>query len=253
IHPGPYRMGRNVEDANVYRIGHPLAQRIIEHYKKLDLEYETLEFNYTETQQKISILQNLIGQEGWLRAVCLTIDSFESEDHIILCGVTDKKITLDKDQCQRLFSCKSRISDPYHYAGQQIPKASIEEKYYAQKQQIIQESAERNASFFETEMEKLEKWADDLKSSLEMQIKELDKEIKFRKTEAKKILNLESKVDAHRKIKELEGKRKNLRMKLFEAQDDVDKRKENIIEEIEQRLKQNIHEKELFYIRWRVI
>ena len=30
IHPGPYRSGKNVEDANLYRVGHPLAQRIIE-------------------------------------------------------------------------------------------------------------------------------------------------------------------------------------------------------------------------------
>ena len=30
IHPGPYRMGSNVEDANTYRVGHPLAQRVLE-------------------------------------------------------------------------------------------------------------------------------------------------------------------------------------------------------------------------------
>ena len=30
IHPGPYRMGKNVEDANTYRVGHPLARRVLE-------------------------------------------------------------------------------------------------------------------------------------------------------------------------------------------------------------------------------
>ena len=29
IHPGPYRLGKNVEDANTYRVGHPLAQRVL--------------------------------------------------------------------------------------------------------------------------------------------------------------------------------------------------------------------------------
>ena len=29
IHPGPYRLGKNVEDANTYRVGHPLAQRFL--------------------------------------------------------------------------------------------------------------------------------------------------------------------------------------------------------------------------------
>ena len=35
IHPGPYRLGKNVEDANTYRVGHPLAQRVIAQAKAL--------------------------------------------------------------------------------------------------------------------------------------------------------------------------------------------------------------------------
>jgi hypothetical protein len=35
IHPGPYRSGKNVEDANLYRVGHPLAQRIIREVQRL--------------------------------------------------------------------------------------------------------------------------------------------------------------------------------------------------------------------------
>ena len=37
IHPGPYRLGKNVEDANVYRVGHSLARRIIESCAALSL------------------------------------------------------------------------------------------------------------------------------------------------------------------------------------------------------------------------
>ena len=35
IHPGPYRLGKNVEDANTYRVGHPLAQRVLAQAKAL--------------------------------------------------------------------------------------------------------------------------------------------------------------------------------------------------------------------------
>jgi hypothetical protein len=37
IHPGLYRIGKNIEDANTYRVGHPLAQRIIDKCKNQDL------------------------------------------------------------------------------------------------------------------------------------------------------------------------------------------------------------------------
>jgi len=119
--------------------------------------------------------------------------------------------------------------------------------------EILQENAERNSEFFDIEMGKLEKWADDVKGSLEIELKTLDKEIKFRKTEAKKILNLEDKIKAQRHIKEMEKKRNALRMNLFQAQDDVDVRKEKLIGEIEARLKQQIDKKELFVVRWKLI
>ncbi len=98
-------------------------------------------------------------------------------------------------------------------------------------------------------MEKLEKWADDVKTSLEIELKQIDKDIKFKKTESKKILNLEEKVGAQREIKEMEKRRNNLRQDLFKAQDDVDVKKEDLISKIEAQLKQQIQAEILFTIR----
>ena len=125
----------------------------------------------------------------------------------------------------------------------------------AKKQQaeILQMNAERNAGFFDNEMGKLDRWAEDVKSSMEIELKELDKEIKYRKTEAKKILNLEEKVQVHRQIKEMEKKRNTLRLNLYQSQDEIDNRKERLIDEIETRLKQKFERSELFTIRWKLI
>ena len=71
-------------------------------------------------------------------------------------------------------------------------------------------------------MEKLDNWAEDKKNSLEIELKDLDKEIKIRKAEAKKILNLEEKVKTQREIKEMERKRNELRLELFKSQDEID-------------------------------
>jgi hypothetical protein len=132
-------------------------------------------------------------------------------------------------------------------------KTNIDQIAHKQESEILQANAERNMGFFDTEMGKLDKWAEDIKSSLEIELKELDKEIKFSKTEAKKILSLEEKVEAQRSIKELERKRNTLRMNLYEAQDEVDAKKERLLEDIEARLKQKLERNELFLIRWRII
>ena len=102
-------------------------------------------------------------------------------------------------------------------------------------------------------MEKLDTWANDMKLSLEKEITDLDAEIKLRKSEAKKMLNLEAKVVAQRAVKELEKRRSDKRMKLYQAQDEVDEQKEALLSKIEMMLEQKIAQEELFTVRWRVI
>ena len=51
----------------------------------------------------------------------------------------------------------------------------------------------------------------------------------------------------------MEKKRNALRQNLFHAQDEVDLRKENLINEIEARLKQKIENNELFTVKWEMV
>jgi hypothetical protein len=119
--------------------------------------------------------------------------------------------------------------------------------------QIIEAISARNAHFFDDEMGKLEKWADDLKSGLEYELKEMDREIKIMKTESKKILQLEEKLKIQKEIKVMEKERNNKRRNLLEAQDNVDTRKEELITVGEARVKQKMNENKLFTVKWRVV
>lgn len=252
IHSGPYRMGKHVEDANIYRIGHPLAQQIIAACKKYALAEQELVFDYTNTpHKKITILKKLVGQSGWLTVTNLTIQSFEPEDHLVLCGMTDNGQALEKEQCQRLFSLPA-LENPTKPATESIVHA-LQALYHGCEAMLIEDNALRNSHFFDEEMEKLDKWAEDVKSSLELELKELDKSIKAQKTEAKKILNLDEKVKTQRLIKELEKKRNKMRLELYQAQDEIDTQKETLISGIESRLKQQLSTTELFRIRWKVV
>jgi SNF2 family DNA or RNA helicase len=252
IHPGPYKIGKNIDDANVYRIGHPLAQKIIDECKNLSLTNQELIFNYSLTKIKITILESLLGKSGWLSIINLTIHSFETEDHLLLCGITEDGTELEIDQCQRFFSLPAITASSVSKVNSSMKKR-INEIAHKQEVKILQDNSQRNAAFFDDEMDKLEKWAEDKKNSLEFELKDLDKEIKLRKTEAKKILNLEEKVKAQRQIKEMEKKRSNMRQNLYQAQDEVDERKEKLIGEIEMRLKQKIERAELFTVKWRLV
>lgn len=252
IHAGPYRVGKNVEDANLYRLGHPLAQKIVSACATGELKPAELEFDYSGTMLKVSILDPLIGKSGYLKATRLTVTTFEPEDYVLISAVTDDGEALDAEQCQRLFSIEAkettaRTSVPAK--SEELLIASLKERELA----IFEELSVRNSSFFETEMTKLDSWAADVKSALEGEIKDLDREIRELKKEAALIGELERKIETHRKIKELEKARHEKRKSLFEAQDAVDAKKEELLSSTEARLKRHIERTEIFTIRWRLV
>ena len=76
---------------------------------------------------------------------------------------------------------------------------------------------------------------------------------RLKKSEAKKMTQLKDKVAAQRVIKDLEKKRAEKRQNLYQAQDEVDDKKEELLTKVEKMLEQKIEMTELFTIRWRVI
>ena len=262
IHPGPYLILRTKEDkkkteidvaddTNVYRIGHPLAQRIVDACKKKKLPAKEITFDYSNTPTKITLLEELLGESGWLQVSLLTIASFETEEYILLSGFTDNGEEIDVEVCRRLFSVLAEEGKTISVLNE--IQVKFDELNHAQKQDILEENMQRNAKFFDDEYEKLDHWADDMKLSLEKEIKDLDAEIKLRKAEARKLLDLKKKVAEQRAIKDLEKKRSEKRKTLFEAQDQIDTKKEDLLGNIEERLKQKITEETLFTLNWKLI
>lgn len=98
------------------------------------------------------------------------------------------------------------------------------------RQALIQKGiSERNGRFFEAEAEKLEGWADDLKLGLEREIKELDRLIKEARRAAPTALSREDKLAGQKQIKALESQHSQKRRMQFDAQDEVDRKRRQLI------------------------
>ena len=236
------------DDTNIYRAGHKLAEKILAACKKLNTATKELTFDYSNTPTQVTALKEYIGQSGWLRVSHLEINSFEFEDYLITACITDTGEIIVNETAQRFFSIQATEGQVIH-APDKIKK-SLEEVLFGETQNVITDNANRNKDFFDTEMDKLDQWAEDMKLSLEKEIKDLDAEIKLCKHEAKKMLYLEAKIKAQRNIKDLEKKRSEKRRHLYEAQDTIENRKDNLLNEIEKRLNQKKKTTELFTIKW---
>lgn len=250
---GRYRLvtRRNGLIEHNYRLGHPLAERLIERAKSRELSPREVMFRYGDHPGRITLVKNLVGKAGWLRAALLSIDSLERHERLILAGIADDGIMVDDHTIAQMFqvdgSVGEEVSVPVHVS------TALRRQTEDSQTRAVAETAERSREYFDEESEKLETWAEDLKDQLEAELKDLDREIRSTKKEARQCADLEGKVELRKKAQALERKRSEKRRSLFDAQDEVDARKEALIADIEGRLEQRVELADVFTIRWRVV
>ena len=251
IDPGPYKIGKNIDDAHIYRPGHPLAQKILGEIKAKPADDSEITFDYSTNSTIITILEPLVGKSGILKVSNYTVEAFEAEDSVVVSAIDESGNPVDGEIAKKLFSIAARDAKATTVSPEE--KTKLDELENQTIAMVSGRIAERNSEFFDNEVDKLDKWAEDMKKALELDLKKLDVDIKISKTNAKKILNLNEKLKAQRGIKDMEKKRNEMRKKLYEAQDDVEGRKEKLIGQVEAQLKQKSKLESLFTIRWRVV
>jgi ERCC4-related helicase len=247
---GLYELPRRSGEAHLYRLNHPLAEALIAQAKKRDLPSAEIHFDYDQHDGKVTLLEELIGKSGWLTLSFFCVESLDqAEDHLIFAAETDDGKLLDEEVASRLLTLPGSVAGQAQPGLATIP---LEAQTHQRQAAIQRNISERNARFFEEEADKLDGWADDLKIGLEREIKEFDRQIKEARRAATTALTLEDKLAGQKQIKTLEGLRNQKRRTLFDAQDQVDQQREELIAAIEGKMNQNTRAEQLFSIRWTI-
>ncbi len=242
-----------------FRTDHPLAQAIIARAEARELPSSELVFDYAAYGAPVAILAQRLGQSGWLSVAKARITSVADEEHVLVAVLAEAATgtvgtpalsVLDEDWGHRLLSLPASIQRPT------VVPALVQQQLDAQlarhESARLEDLAVRNAAHFEVETDKIDRWAEDLKLTLERELKELDAEIRATRKESKAHVALADKLEALRRIKSLEQRRSQQRRRLFDAQDEVDTRRTQLIDEIEQQLRASVARQTLFTIRWRL-
>ncbi len=248
---GLYELPRRSGEAHLYRLNHPLAEALLAQAKGRELPPAEIRFDYGQHDGKVTVLEPHIGKSGWLTLTLFSVESLDqAEDHLIIAAETDDGQMLEEEVAARLLTLPG-ICSPLPMGGEAGERAVALQAHAQQCQATIQRDiSARNARFFEAEADKLDGWADDLKVGLEREIKELDRQIKETRRSATKALTLEEKLASQKQIKALEAQRNQKRRTLFDAQDQVDKHRDELIAQIEAKLRQNTKQDLLFQIHW---
>lgn len=243
---GIYEIGKDIEGAHVYRLGHPLAKQVVQQLTEANTPAASLQFDLTNHPQQVNALQAMVGQAGILSLHKLAITGADTEEHLVFVGVTDEGEMLNADQMRRLFSLNAINLGPADIAD-------MSEQYEAQKQQILGDVEDRYAAYFEQEMEKLDHWADDKRKGLKFNLKDLDTQIKDLKRQIRGSKNLPEKLAFQRKAQKLEKKRDDAWREYDEQAREVEKKKDSLLDIIEQKLRMNTTEQHVFSIKWSLI
>ena len=245
--PGLYQMGKDVNNAYTYRIGHPLAQWVLNKAKNLDTDKPaTLVFNYSDQKDKISILDNKIGQSGILR-VCLAHyqSPKETEEHLITIAIDETGECMEDDFVSKLMTipATSTSADIAETTGLlKIEKEKVSA--------LTKEIDLRNREFINEESAKIEHWADDQTSFVEQELKDLKRQIKEKERTFRTESDDNVRFSLQKEILSLQKAQRQKRQELFTVEDEIIQKRDALIDKIGTSLSATMTNETLFTINW---
>ncbi|MCG7344774.1 DEAD/DEAH box helicase [Sporosarcina sp. ACRSL] len=235
----------------IYRLSHPLGEYVLEEGQKAKTPNRELIFDISNHPFKISLIEQLIGESGYLTLLKLTIDSYQREEYLLFSGLTDNGRIIDQEICEKLFNCSAQVFELSQWsAGLLETLRQNAERHVAA---TLNKSLENNNRFFQEERERLEKWADDLIIAAEKDLADTKVRIKELKRKARQANTTEEQHNIQKEIKDMERKQRRQRQQIFDVEDEIAEKRDELIEELEKQLVQKATKEELFTIRWRVI
>lgn len=166
----------------------------------------------------------------------------------MLSGFTDGGETLDEKQIQRFFDLPC-ISDDQVIIPTEVESKLVELQTIRQNA-LLEELTQRNANWFEVEIDKLDRWAEDRRRSLQAELDELDETIKETRKAARLAPNLPEKLAKQQALRKLEAKRDEAWRNYDAASKELEKQKDSLLDEVSKRLEQKSGSQKLFVIRW---
>ena len=231
---GRYVLTRTGDDdtAHRYRRQHPLAVAILDAAANLEAPEAELTFDYTNWGTTAEALKPLVGKSGCAVVDHLRLDGEDVEDHLLMAAHTDDGAEMTGDQIRRLFdlpACVTSIGAANLSTG---VLGSVERRAA----ETLQAISEKQGKWFDEEMDKLDRWAEDKRAGLKADLREHDDALRFLKREARQAASLPDKLAIQKRIKVTETSREDAWRAYDNEAGTVEKAKDAIIDDVESRL-----------------
>ena len=235
-------------NAQFFHHGTDLAAQLINTASKRKLPPAKLEIDYSNQPVTVGALEGIRDKNGWLGIQRASYESADSVVQLLLTGTTSDGVILDEDQIHRLLALPGTATTDFDAPDPSPLKKLMHEAI----QTFESEQRERLDQLLEVEIEKLDHWADDLKSGLEIEVKDIDKQIREARKDMRSVagLGISERLKVERAKQELERKRRRKKREIEEQEESIEDQREELLAEIESRLSAELSSEEVLRIQW---
>lgn len=253
--PGTYHLiskGRaNIGGEFLYRLSHPLGEFVLAQGAGHECALAEVSFHISQHPVKVSIIEALRGQSGWLHLQQFRIDSFETEEFLLFSAFTDNGDNLDQETCQRLFTIEGTVDALNEIPEVHRDRLDAEAERHAQA--TMSRALETSNRHFNEVRDQLDKWADDMVLASEKALADTKAQIKGAQREARLATTLDEQQRLQTKVRDLERRQRKQRQEIFDIEDQIVAKRDALVEKLQQRMQQKTSVKPLFTIRWTVL
>jgi len=246
---GRYRLARTEDDhAHRYRRRHPLAVAVLDRAARADTSDALLRFDYTGWPIRSEAIEPLVGRSGYAVVDHLHLSGEETEDHLIVTAYTDDGAELASEQARRLFDVPATVME---VASIELPTALVG-LAGARRTAMLEAISTRHGIWFDEEMDKLDRWAEDKRAGLKADLREHDDTLKALKRDARTAASLPDKLAIQKKIKSVESARDAAWRAYDTEARSIEQAKEALIDDVEARLAVDQTIERVFQIRFTI-
>lgn len=256
VSPGIYHLisktQENITGEYLYRLSHPLGEYVIQAASERVCPPAEIIFDMTGHPTRIALVEHLKGRSGWLALQHLRIESFDSEEYLLFSGMDDAGNNIDQETCEKMFNCCGRVNAQATMISEQV-----EQKLGADSRRHVQATLARNLEennrHFSEARDQLDRWAEDMEMAAQKELDDTKRRIRDLGRQSRQAPTMEEQHGLQEEIARLERKKRALRGRIFDIEDEIAEKRDRLVESLEKRMQQKTTVTPLFTIRWSVI
>lgn len=228
-----------------------LGTRVLDCAASLPAAEGSITFDITNYPYNISTIEALKGKKGYLTLKKLTIQSYDTEEMLVLHGVLDDGTPIDTDICEKLFRLSSY--EKVHPIASCEPISILNQNSLLIEEAMLRESTERNNKYLQEQIRAIDKWAEDKIQGTQLSVETMREQRKELQKLADEADNIQLREELEEKIIRLSRRIKQSWLDLAVAEEEIEEQRHKMVAQLRREAAKGHSSESIMLVRFEVV